>query len=97
MSDLPGWFAQFPFLTPAAMLAGIYWMLATDRIVTGASHRRELAEKDERIAERDKVIAKQDKTIEVLTDQNERLSVVGEAFLKIMDAIDKISHKRGTP
>lgn len=70
-------------------------MLATDRIVTGASHRRELVEKDERIAERDLVIAKQDKVIEVLKEQNERLSVVGEGLLKVMSAIDRLSHERG--
>lgn len=93
MTDLPSWFASFPFFTPAAMLGGIYWMLATDRLVTGASHRRELAEKDQRIADRDAVIAKQDKVIEVKDEQLERLAVVGEAFLKIMAAIDALSKR----
>lgn len=32
------------------LLALTYWLLATDRIVTGAAHQRELAAKDQQIA-----------------------------------------------
>lgn len=88
MSDLPSWLAQFPFLTPAAMLGGIYWMLASDRLVTGASHRRELAEKDARIAERDRVIERQAQVIEMRDKQVERLSIVAEAIVKMQNAIE---------
>lgn len=93
MSDIPSIVTQFPFLTPAAMLGGIYWMLATDKIVTGASHRRELAEKDKRIAERDKVIEKQEKVIQMRDEQVAHLTVIGEAFVKIQDAIDDLAKR----
>lgn len=32
------------------LLVGIYWALITERLVTGAAHRRELAAKDQQIA-----------------------------------------------
>jgi len=46
--DLPP--ALLQIAGPAAMLAGLFWMLSTDRLVTGPSHRRELAAKDAQIA-----------------------------------------------
>ena len=36
---------------PAAMLVGLFWMLARDHLVTGPAHRRELDAKDQQIAD----------------------------------------------
>lgn len=36
---------------PAVMLAGLFWMLARDHLVTGPAHRREIATKDQQIAD----------------------------------------------
>lgn len=35
---------------PTVMLAGLFWMLARDHLVTGPAHRRELASRDAQIA-----------------------------------------------
>lgn len=77
-----------------AALVVLWWMLATDRLVTGAAHRREIANRDARIdeikADRDRLEEKQEQTIALQRDQIEKLSVVGEAFVRIMTAVESI-------
>ncbi|GAB3884622.1 hypothetical protein [Terrabacter terrigena] len=67
-------------------LVVLWWMLATDRLVTGAAHRRELAY-------RDKLEDKQEQTITVQREQIDKLSVVGEAFVRIMTAVEALGAK----
>ena len=62
--DLPPQLLQFG--GPVVMLVGLYWMLATDRLVTGATHRRALADKDAQIAKQDKAIEVKDGQIQKL-------------------------------
>lgn len=70
----------------ASMFGLLYWMLATDRMITGPSHRRELAVKDEQIAT-------QKETIAVKDGQLERLTVVGETVIKILDSVENIARR----
>lgn len=64
------------------MLAGLYWMLATDRMVTGAAHRRELAS-------REKENERLWQTVESLTESLQKLTVNSELTVQTFRAIDK--------
>jgi len=64
-----------------SMLAGLFWMLATGRIVTRREH-------EGRISDKDQVIATQAKTIEVKDNQLEKISIVGETALKILASVE---------
>jgi hypothetical protein len=65
----------------ASMFGLLFWMLATDRMITGAGHRREIAVKNEQIATQRETIAVKDR-------QLERLAVVGETVVKILDSVE---------
>jgi hypothetical protein len=70
-----------------SLLSILFWMLATDRLITGPAHRRELDSKDD-------TIAKQDKTIEVQDKQLEDLAVIGETNLRILKTVEDLAKDR---
>jgi hypothetical protein len=69
------------------LLVGLFWMLATDRLVTGAAHRRELADKDSQIADLRKANDVKDR-------QLEKLTVVGETVAKVLESIEHLAKGR---
>lgn len=70
-----------------SLLVLLFWMLATDRLVTGAAHRRELADKD---SQRDVLL----KTIDVKDSQLEKLAVVGETTVRILSSVEALAKER---
>lgn len=73
--------------TAAGMFAGLFWMLATGRLVTRREHEGRVADKNE-------VIATQKTTIDVKDKQLENLAVVGETVIRILHSVEGTS--RGT-
>jgi hypothetical protein len=70
----------------ASMFGLLFWMLATDRMITGPSHRREIAVKNEQITTQRETIAVKDR-------QLERLAVVGETVVKILDSVETLARR----
>lgn len=69
------------------LLVGLFWMLATGRLVTRREH-------DGRIADKDQVIATQARTIDVKDSQLEKLSVVGETAIRILSSVEALAKER---
>ena len=83
---------------PPALLNGVgvvsllvvtYWLLITDRIVTGAAHRREITDKDEQIA-----TLKQ--AVQVKDAQLEKVVIVGETTMRILTTVEAIARERSS-
>lgn len=71
----------------ASMFGLLFLMLATDRMITGPAHRREIGVKDDEI----KTLKA---TVEVKDSQLEKLSIVGDTTLRILTSIEDMA-KRG--
>lgn len=78
MEALPGFWSLTPIGGMLGMLAILYWLLATGRLVTKSSHERE-------IGILNTIVSRQDTTIEVQQDQIQSLTEVG----KTMEAVLK--------
>lgn len=70
-----------------ASIAFLWWALATGRLYTGSQHREIVKDKDAQIE-------RLTKANDVKDAQIEKLSVVGEAFVKIMTAIEDMAKRR---
>ena len=66
------------------LLVILFWMLAREHLVTGPAHRRELADKDAQI---DRLT----NAVDVKDQQLEKLTVVGEAVVKILASVDEMA------
>jgi hypothetical protein len=69
------------------LLAVLFWMLATGRLVTRREH-------EGRIADKDQVIATQERTIAVKDSQLEKLAVVGETAIRILSSVEALAKER---
>ena len=69
-----------------SLLVVMFWMLSSDRLVTGAAHRREIADKDAQIST---LI----KTIDVKDAQLEKLAIVGETTVRILASVEALANK----
>lgn len=78
-----------------ALLVLLFWMLATERLVTGPAHKRELDAKDKQIEDRDKQIALKDDTIGTLTGSVQKLTLNSELSVQLLRSIDKLAAGKG--
>lgn len=70
------------------LLVGLFWMLATGRLVTRREH-------DGRIADKNEVIATQAQTIAVKDQQLEKLDIVGTTTIRILESVENLARERG--
>lgn len=73
----------------SGMLGLLYWLLATGRTWTGNSVDRVLQSKDEQITTLKTAIAVKD-------GQLEKLQIVGETNLKILESVEALARRRKT-
>ena len=66
----------------------VFWMLATDRLVTGPAHRRELADKDRQLALKDD-------TIKTLTGSVQKLTLNSALTVQLLHSLDKTAAHKG--
>ena len=85
LADIPA--AAWNVTGITGMLVGLFWMLATGRLYTGATHREIVADKDKRIA-------LQDKTIESLTGSVQKQTVNSDLTVSLLRSIDKTANKK---
>lgn len=70
-----------------SLLVGLFWMIATGRLVTRREH-------DNRVADKDAQIADLRKANDVKDAQIEKLSVVGETVAKVLQSIETLARGR---
>lgn len=86
LADIPA--AVWSTATAAGMFTGLFWMLATGRLYTGATHREIVADKDKRIE-------LQDETITSLTGSTQKLTVNSDLTVQLLRSIDKTAAEKG--
>ena len=86
LADIPA--AAWNVTGITGMLVGLFWMLATGRLYTGATHREIVADKDKRIA-------LQDQTIESLTSSTQKLTVNSDLTVQLLRSIDRTATENG--
>jgi hypothetical protein len=70
-----------------ALLVLLFWMLATEKLVTGPAHKRELADKDRQIDLKDD-------TIKTLTGSVQKLTLNSELTVQLLRSIDKVASEK---
>lgn len=89
-----------PFAGPSGaigLLAACYWMVVTDRLVPGRSHRRQLADKDRQLEDKDAQIAKwqaawerEVERADLTAKQVDKLVAQGETTLAVLSALPRV-------
>jgi hypothetical protein len=70
-----------------ALLVVLFWMLATEKLVTGPAHKRELADKDRQLDLKDD-------TIKTLTGSVQKLTLNSELTVQLLRSIDKVASEK---
>lgn len=84
MGDVGDVLGQFPFLTDVPLVLAAFWLVMTGRIMPRRTVETLLSDKDGQIVDWRQAYRDQGASIGALTDQNDRLLLLGETTVELL-------------